>query len=301
MFLAVRRAGCALISMLAVLAIAAPRRHGRSRGEGRRCELAGERREADQVPGRPVQGRPGSELDRLRASHERPQVDGYITRIQPDLTYLDGTVPGVDVIHLHHAVWVNTSRRRDRPVASPSASSPRARRRRSCTAQGLRLPAQAHGRPAAQPHDPQPHARADPGLHGLADRLHPRQLARRPAGSARCDRSGWTSENGNFYPVFNVREGHGREGQVHVPRRRPQPVPRRAQEERVGRGPAGRARRARPATCIPAGSTPTCTRRRGRAVSRPRPTRRAARQQGSPVPSSRSTSSPPGRCRGTSR
>ena len=25
---------------------------------------------------------------------ERPQVDGYITRIRPDLTYLDGRVPG---------------------------------------------------------------------------------------------------------------------------------------------------------------------------------------------------------------
>ena len=41
---------------------------------------------------------------------ERPQVDGYITRIRPDLTYLDGSVPRVDVIHLHHGVWVNTSR-----------------------------------------------------------------------------------------------------------------------------------------------------------------------------------------------
>jgi hypothetical protein len=45
---------------------------------------------------------------------ERPQVDGYITRIRPDLPYLDGRVPGVDVIHLHHGVWANTSRGRDR-------------------------------------------------------------------------------------------------------------------------------------------------------------------------------------------
>jgi hypothetical protein len=40
---------------------------------------------------------------------QRPQVDGYITRIRPDLTYLDGSVPRVDVIHLHHGVWINTS------------------------------------------------------------------------------------------------------------------------------------------------------------------------------------------------
>jgi plastocyanin len=41
---------------------------------------------------------------------ERPQVDGYITRIKPDLTYTSGRVPGVDVIHLHHGVWLNMSR-----------------------------------------------------------------------------------------------------------------------------------------------------------------------------------------------
>jgi hypothetical protein len=41
---------------------------------------------------------------------ERPQVDGYITRIKPDLIYTNGKVPGVDVIHLHHGVWVNLSR-----------------------------------------------------------------------------------------------------------------------------------------------------------------------------------------------
>ena len=41
---------------------------------------------------------------------ERPQVDGYITRIRPDLVYTNGKVPGVDVIHLHHGVWLNMSR-----------------------------------------------------------------------------------------------------------------------------------------------------------------------------------------------
>jgi plastocyanin len=41
---------------------------------------------------------------------ERPHVDGYITRIRPDLVYTNGKVPGVDVIHLHHGVWLNLSR-----------------------------------------------------------------------------------------------------------------------------------------------------------------------------------------------
>ena len=35
-----------------------------------------------------------------------PQEDGYITRFDPEFIYADGTVPRVDVLHLHHAVWL---------------------------------------------------------------------------------------------------------------------------------------------------------------------------------------------------
>src|SRR5262249_14444152 len=35
-----------------------------------------------------------------------PQQDGYITRFDPELIYADGTVPRVDVLHLHHGVWI---------------------------------------------------------------------------------------------------------------------------------------------------------------------------------------------------
>jgi len=37
----------------------------------------------------------------------KPKVDGWITRIRPDLTYVNGKVPRVDVLHLHHGVWLN--------------------------------------------------------------------------------------------------------------------------------------------------------------------------------------------------
>src|SRR5829696_4794599 len=40
----------------------------------------------------------------------RPKVPGYITRFQPSLTLSDGTLPSVDVIHLHHAVWLVNGR-----------------------------------------------------------------------------------------------------------------------------------------------------------------------------------------------
>jgi hypothetical protein len=42
---------------------------------------------------------------------EKPAYDGYAIRVKPNLVLADGTVPDVDVIHLHHAVWVNMSRR----------------------------------------------------------------------------------------------------------------------------------------------------------------------------------------------
>ncbi len=39
----------------------------------------------------------------------KPPEDGYILRIEPNIKRVDGTVPPVDVIHLHHGVWVNLS------------------------------------------------------------------------------------------------------------------------------------------------------------------------------------------------
>ena len=42
---------------------------------------------------------------------QKPKVDGWITRMRPDLVYTNGTVPRVDVLHLHHGVWLNTSRK----------------------------------------------------------------------------------------------------------------------------------------------------------------------------------------------
>ena len=36
----------------------------------------------------------------------RPKVSGWIVGFRPNLERTDGSVPGVDVIHLHHAVWI---------------------------------------------------------------------------------------------------------------------------------------------------------------------------------------------------
>jgi len=39
----------------------------------------------------------------------KPNFDGWIVRMTPNLRLADGSVPPVDVIHLHHGVWLNLS------------------------------------------------------------------------------------------------------------------------------------------------------------------------------------------------
>ena len=105
-----RRAGCALISTLAVLAVAAPA--ALAAPEGNAAAVTSLANGAKRIKYKigPFNIVPGQNSIGYELIRERPQVNGYITRIRPDLTYLDGRVPGVDVIHLHHGVWVNTSR-----------------------------------------------------------------------------------------------------------------------------------------------------------------------------------------------
>ncbi len=42
---------------------------------------------------------------------QRPSVEGYITYFKPELRWVkNGKIPPVDVIHLHHAVWLHNGR-----------------------------------------------------------------------------------------------------------------------------------------------------------------------------------------------
>jgi plastocyanin len=56
----------------------------------------------------PVHIAPGQNLINFMpiAADSKPSVPGYITAFRPNLTYLDGKVPRVDVVHLHHGVWI---------------------------------------------------------------------------------------------------------------------------------------------------------------------------------------------------
>jgi plastocyanin len=56
----------------------------------------------------PVHLTPGQNLIEFMpiAAASKPAVPGYITAFRPGLTYVNGEVPRVDVVHLHHGVWI---------------------------------------------------------------------------------------------------------------------------------------------------------------------------------------------------
>jgi hypothetical protein len=60
----------------------------------------------------PIQIHPGQNPIVYKPTTLKPRVAGYITRFHPDLIYVDGKKPAVDVLHLHHGVW----QMRDQPT-----------------------------------------------------------------------------------------------------------------------------------------------------------------------------------------
>ena len=58
----------------------------------------------------PIHITPGQNLNLVGpVTVERPLGEGFITRAKPDLTRADGTIPNVDIVHLHHGVFMNMS------------------------------------------------------------------------------------------------------------------------------------------------------------------------------------------------
>ena len=105
---ALRRAGCALAAVLIALGLAAPAGAVESSVSVSRGANGAKRMTYRIGPFNVI---PGQNQISNRIIAQKPAVDGWITRIRPDLTYTNGKIPRVDVIHLHHGVWANLSRR----------------------------------------------------------------------------------------------------------------------------------------------------------------------------------------------
>jgi hypothetical protein len=55
----------------------------------------------------PIKVAAGQNTIEIQVNNNKPQVPGFITRFAPDLIYAkNGKVPRVDVVHLHHGVWL---------------------------------------------------------------------------------------------------------------------------------------------------------------------------------------------------
>ena len=131
----------------------------------------------------PVHIAPGQNTIEFEGNALKPDVPGHIVRFKPNLEYADGTIPRVDVIHLHHGVWLVQLRAAVRRRRGED-DRPAARR--------LRLAVRPERQVGDEPHDPQPHADADGRLHHLRPRLHPRRDARPTRTSRTSPRSGST-------------------------------------------------------------------------------------------------------------
>jgi hypothetical protein len=107
-----KRAVCALASSVALLALLAPAASAGQEATGAVVKVSAGANGAQRLTYKvgPFQVIPGQNDISFESIAQKPDVDGWITRIRPDLTYTSGKIPGVEVIHLHHGVWLNLSR-----------------------------------------------------------------------------------------------------------------------------------------------------------------------------------------------
>jgi plastocyanin len=107
-----RRGVGVLACCIALLALAAPSALAES-SHGRLVSIARAPNGAQRLTYKigPFNIIPGQNDIAYTGMDAKPKVDGWITRMRPDLVYTNGTVPRVDVLHLHHGVWLNLSRR----------------------------------------------------------------------------------------------------------------------------------------------------------------------------------------------
>jgi hypothetical protein len=56
----------------------------------------------------PVTVNPGANAQLIGLNVQKPLYDGYVSRLTANLYRTDGTVPPVDVVHLHHGAWVSS-------------------------------------------------------------------------------------------------------------------------------------------------------------------------------------------------
>jgi plastocyanin len=164
----------------------------------------------------PIDVQPGQNNIAYSAGIPKPDVDGWITRMKPDLRFADGSVPPVDVIHLHHGVWLDNSRK-DSTARLPERF----------LAAGEEKTVTAFPSPYAYRYTSTDTWTLNYMLHNLT--AEPKQVwitydidfipADSPdAGNVVAVRPIWMDvQNGSVYPVFDVIKGTGADGHYTYP------------------------------------------------------------------------------------
>ena len=163
---------------------------------------------------------PGQNKIEFAPTAQKPQVDGYIVGIRPNLRHADGSIPKTNRIMFHHGVWVNL-KGKDATSAGPERFYAAGEEKTS-----LRLP-KGYG---------YAYKASDPWIlnymiHNLVARPDDVYItydidfvpASSPAAAAiKPARPVWMDvENGRLYPVFDVFKGSGRKGRFTYPTQNP--------------------------------------------------------------------------------
>jgi hypothetical protein len=56
----------------------------------------------------PVDVNPGANAQLIGINVQKPLYDGYVSRLTANLYRVDGSIPPVDVVHLHHGAWLSS-------------------------------------------------------------------------------------------------------------------------------------------------------------------------------------------------
>ena len=202
-----RRAGCALISCLALLVLAAPSAWAAPGGVQRLKYRVG-----------PVKVTPGQNRIAYDVLGQKPSVDGYITRIRANLVRADGSVPPSSQIMFHHGVWLNLSKQ----DATTGGGLPERFFAIGEEKSILTLP-----RGFGYPYRAGDRWLLNHMIHNLTPRPYELYFtyeldfipaSSKRAASTRPVRPIWMDvRNGNLYPVFDVLKGTGRRGRFTYP------------------------------------------------------------------------------------
>jgi plastocyanin len=174
----------------------------------------------------PIDVTPGQNRISYRVvSNEKPAVDGWITRIKPNLVRADGSVPPTNQVMFHHGVWLNLS--------AKDSTSPDLPERFFATGEekttmsfpkgfGLRYHASDKWLLNHMIHNLTPRAMTlyvSYTLDFIPD-TSPAAQGMRPV------RPIWMDvQNGKQYPVFNVHRGSGTDGHLTYPTQDPNAYP----------------------------------------------------------------------------